>query len=215
MVLPAVMVCLLILAPGILIKTHNKCYKLRKPSSSCRGFTLLELMVVIVIVGIMFSFLALSINTSSPEESIKKEAMRLDQLIELALEEAILRGEEYALVFKPDSYQFARLSENGWQLINDDRLLRPRTLPNEITLELEVEKTTLSLLDDSNDPNDSNEPEDSEDDNPDKIEPQVFLLSSGEITPEFTVSLVIFGIDQTHYVSGAMNGKLTGSYNEK
>ena len=39
-----------------------------------RGFTLLELMVVIVIVGIMFSFLALSIRGTSPEEAIKTES---------------------------------------------------------------------------------------------------------------------------------------------
>ena len=103
-------------------------------------------MVVIVIVAVMFSFLALSIRGTSPEEAIKTEAQRLNQLIGLALEEAILRGEEYAIVFKPNSYQFAHLTDTDtWELIQNDRQLRKREMPQDITLELEVENTSFSF----------------------------------------------------------------------
>ena len=135
---------LLILAPGTLIKTSIESNNIQKLHRSSRGFTLLELMVVIVIVGIMFSFLALSIRSSSPEEAIKKESQRLHHLIQLALEEAVLRGEEYAVLFKPNSYQFVHLTDHGWQPIENDRLLRLRELPLDIAIELEVEKKPIS-----------------------------------------------------------------------
>lgn len=132
-----------ILAHGILNKTPINNNKIC--SAANNGFTLLELMVVIVIVGIMFSYLALSMRGDSPEEAIKKEAQRLDQLIQIALEEAILRGEEYAIVFKPNSYQFAHLTADGWQAITKDRLLRTRELPYDITIELEIEQSNISF----------------------------------------------------------------------
>lgn len=153
-------------------------------------------MIVIVIVGIMFSFLALSIRSNSPEEAIKTEANRLNQLIGLALEEAILRGEEYAIVFKPNSYQFAHLTDKDtWELIQNDRQLRKRELPHDITIELEVDKTSYSFSSDQNT------------DKKTTVEPQIFLLSSGEITPEFTVDMVIFGIDDHYRIDGKMNGE--------
>lgn len=152
-------------------------------------------MIVIVIVGIMFSFLVLSIRGSSPEEAINTEARRLNQLIGLALEEAILRGEEYAIVFKPNSYQFVRLSANGWQAIQGDRQLRTRELPEDITIELEIDNIEFKLS-----------PDQKTDEK--TLKPHVFLLSSGEITPEFTVNLVIFGIDTSYHIAGKMNGQL-------
>ena len=64
-----------------------------------RGFTLIELLVVIVIVAILFTYTTLAIRGNSPEDAIKEEAHRLERLIELALEESILRGEEYGIEF--------------------------------------------------------------------------------------------------------------------
>lgn len=161
-------------------------------------------MVVIIIVGIMFSFLALSIRGSSPEEAIKTEAQRLNQLIQVALEEAILRGEEYAIVFKPNSYQFAHLTDSGWQYIQKNRQLRLRELPQDITIELTVDKSYFSFDSNSTDPNDSTKK---------TVEPQVFLLSSGEITPEFTVDIMIFGVNVSYRIVGKMNGQHSMSNN--
>lgn len=163
-----------------------------------RGFSLLELLVVIVIISILFTFTTLAIRGTSPEELIQTEAQRLDRLLQLALEEAILKGQEYGLEFKPDSYRFLLYFENRWQPLDNDNLLRQRQLPENMELELEVEQIDVLVEEDSA----STDEEDEE-----KPDPQVFLLSSGEITPEFSVRLVMPGVETSYIVSGTIDGE--------
>ena len=162
-----------------------------------KGFSLLELLVVIVIISILFTFTTLAIRGTSPEELIQTEAKRLDRLVQLALEEAILKGQEYGLEFKPDSYRFLLYFENTWQPLENDDLLRQRQLPENMELELEIEQIDVLVAEDS-----ANDEDDEE-----KPDPQVFLLSSGEITPEFSVRLLMPGVETSYIVSGTVNGE--------
>ena len=50
----------------------------------------------------------------------------MERLIQLALEEAILRGEEYAIEINLDGYRFLRLTENRWTPITEDKILAAR-----------------------------------------------------------------------------------------
>ena len=161
------------------------------------GFTLLELLVVIVIVSILFTFTTLAIRGTSPEEMLQTEARRLDQLLQLALEEALLKGREYGIEFSPNSYRFLVYAENTWLPLEQDRLLRERQLPENMEFELEIEQIDVVIDDDGED----------RDDDEDRPRPQVFLLSSGEITPEFSVRLVMRGVETSYIVSGTANGE--------
>ena len=163
-----------------------------------QGFSLLELLVVIVIIAILFTFTTLAIRGTSPEELIQTEAERLDRLLQLALEEAILKGQEYGLEFKPDSYRFLLYFENTWQPLDNDNLLRERQLPENMEFELEIEQIEVLVEDDSSDTDKKDE---------EKPDPQVFLLSSGEITPDFSVRLVMPGVETSYIVSGTINGE--------
>jgi general secretion pathway protein H len=162
-----------------------------------KGFSLLELLVVIVIISILFTFTTLAIRGTSPEELIQTEAERLDRLLQLALEEAILKGQEYGLEFKPDSYRFLLYFENTWQPLDNDELLRERQLPQNMEFELEIEQIEVLVEKDSADA----------DKKEDKPDPQVFILSSGEITPDFSVRLVMPGVETSYIVSGTANGE--------
>ncbi len=162
-----------------------------------KGFSLLELLVVIVIISILFTFTTLAIRGTSPEELIQTEAERLDRILQLALEEAILKGQEYGLEFKPDSYRFLLYFENTWQPLDNDDLLRERQLPENMEFELEIEQIEV-LVEDSADADRKNE---------EKPDPQVFILSSGEITPDFSVRLVMPGVETSYIVSGTINGE--------
>ena len=163
-----------------------------------KGFSLLELLVVIVIISILFTFTTLAIRGTTPEELIQTEAQRLDRLLQLALEEAILRGEEYGLEFAPDGYRFLLYINNTWQPLADDKLLRERQLPERMEFELEIEQIDVLIEEES---------ADSGEDDEDRPRPQVFILSSGEITPEFRVRLVVPGVETSYVVSATVNGE--------
>ncbi len=167
---------------------------MRKPDD--RGFTLLELLVVIVIISILFTLSTLAIRGTSPEELIQTEAMRLDRLLQLALEEAMLKGQEYGLEFSPDSYRFLLYVEESWLPLEQDKLLRQRELPEGMEFELEIEQIDVLIEGDRGGQRDEDQPR-----------PQVFLLSSGEITPEFSVRLVMPGVETSYVVSGTVNGE--------
>ena len=193
------MACLPILVPGILNKPESTARLCNLSFSRAHGFTLLELMIVIVIIAILFSFATLTIRSSSPEDSIKEEAQRLNRLIELVLEEAILKNTEYGLEFKQNSYQFLTYTGDEWQTISDDKLLRQRELPDEMEIELAIEQTDVIIKETTEATNEDGEKE--------ELKPQVFLLSSEEITPEFSARFTLRGIETSYIVSGSIDGK--------
>jgi len=206
MALPVVKACMQTSAHGILINRNFACIGRRSPHE--HGFTLLELLVVIVIVSILFTFTTLAIRSSSPEEQIKTEALRLDRLIQLAQEEAILRGEEYGLEFKPNGYRFLRYVDFIWQPLDSDRQLRQRELPLDMKIEVEIEQVDILLeTDKPPDKSDSDKKDSDKDKEKEKLKPQVFLLSSGEITPEFNARFVIPGIETSYIVSANAEGE--------
>lgn len=178
-----------------------------------RGFTLIELLVVIVIVAILFTYTTLAIRGNGPEEAIKEEAQRLERLIELALEESILRGEEYGIEFFIDGYRFLHYVETQWQPITQDTLLRERELPDKMELETRLEDSPI-VVDLASEPLADNtveldESDETEDTATEKTYPHVYLLSSSEIAPDFDVRFYIPGVASSYIVKGIFDGTLS------
>lgn len=176
-----------------------------------QGFTLLELLVVVVIVAILFTYTTLAIRSNTPEDIINEEALRLQRLTQLALEEAILRGEEYGIEIYLDGYRFLRFSENQWLPLSNDRLLRDRELPLDMELEMHLEETEIEigLVTEPMSDNevDLDQAEDRQDDKKaTEIKPHIYLLSSGEITPDFEIRFYILGIKTSYLVKGLFDG---------
>ena len=100
------------------------------PMRQARGFTLVELMVVMVIIGITLGMVSLN-ALPSPRQHLQDEAKRLALLLQLARDEAIVRNRLVAFEAGTDSYRFiVRNDQNSWdQVVNDD-LLRQREFKN-------------------------------------------------------------------------------------
>jgi general secretion pathway protein H len=96
--------------------------------NSVAGFTLIEVMVVVVIIGILINFTVLSLRSQSPVNQLNEEALRMKSLIEIASEEALLRSSLIGVDISETGYGFLRLEEEIWQPVNDT-LLRNREMP--------------------------------------------------------------------------------------
>lgn len=128
------------------------------------GFTLIEVLVVMLIIGVIITLTTLTVGDS--QAPLKREAQRLAALLALAQEEAVFQAQEWGLSVHPERYQFYLWQQQGWQMVQNDDLFRARTMPQGVHMELQLDGHTLSL----------DEPEGQQG-------PQILILSSGECTP--------------------------------
>jgi len=93
-----------------------------------RGFTLIEMLVVLAILGILSVFVALS-TTPDPRRQAAAEAERLALLLEAALQEAQWGGRAMAWSADAKGYGFMQAdAERRWVPITDEEMFHPRSL---------------------------------------------------------------------------------------
>jgi len=93
------------------------------------GFTLVEIMVVMVIIGITLGLASLN-AIPSPRQDLQAEAQRLTLLLQLARDEAIVRNRPVSFEATPERYRFLVRNETRWDQITGDDLLREREFKN-------------------------------------------------------------------------------------
>ena len=162
-----------------------------------QGFTLLELLVVIVIIAVLSGFVGLSIGGNSKRD-LNEEARRLIVLIDLAAQESILKGQELVLEVEESSYAFLVKDESGeWTPIEESGALRRRELPENMEMSVTLEGLQENTY--------SADPFSEEEDEPKTN--QVFILSSGEMRP-FTIEIKQDG-EPGYTIEGDPMGALT------
>lgn len=151
-----------------------------------QGFTLLELLVVILLIGIIANFAVLSIGSRTLSDRMETEADRLKQLIELAGEEAQVKGVNLGFIYEPDAYSFLVLGAEGiWSPYAEQGPFRKRELGEPLEIDLRVEGQLVP-------PHDP-EAEDA------VLQPQVLILSSGEVSP-FELNLRADSLDTFYHL---------------
>ena len=138
------------------------------------GFTLIEILVVLLIVSIMSGVVIANLPGMAQTSDFDSEVKRLNLLLELARDEALMQSSEIG--FRPDRDNFGDLT--GYSFFVYDELnqrwdsfehgpLKARRLEDGIQLQLLVEGDTNTFSLDEEEEN----------------VPPVMLLSSGETTP--------------------------------
>ena len=160
-----------------------------------RGFTLLEIMVVMVIVAVLAAIVTPNLFAGkSRGKDLEREAAMLTARLRVAQDDAMFYGNEYGLVFSEDGYRFVRWNAEL------ARFVAPPAVDAWTQRDFEDEIRVSAAADDGDpilvlpEPKEKDEAESvtpaldaAAGDEPAAEEPywqpSVFVLSSGEVTP--------------------------------
>jgi general secretion pathway protein H len=133
------------------------------------GFTLIEVLIVVVIIGVITAGIVLSVNITGRDRELEKESDRLLALFSYAREQAALQTREYGVMFQDDGYEFLTydMRRATWRSVFGDDALIARHLPDGLGFRLTVEARPVVLA----------RPKDSKDKTP-----QVMIFSNGDLT---------------------------------
>ncbi|GAB7523307.1 GspH/FimT family pseudopilin [Paraburkholderia sp. 2C] len=108
-------------------KANHKAHR-----KSSRGFTLIEMLVVLMIAGLLIAVVALA-PSRNKRTDLNEEAQRLATLLESADDEAQVRSASIAWEPVDGGYRFFQRAESGkWLPLNDD-VLGPHRWDTEVT----------------------------------------------------------------------------------
>jgi general secretion pathway protein H len=112
------------------------------------GFTLIEILVVMVIIAIVISFASVNFFRDD-KQLLHEEAERLALLLEHARDEAVLTGKAVGWSGEPGKYYFLELdSDRKWIPRADDGILRERQFKSPIVWkEVRVDGAPAKLSD--------------------------------------------------------------------
>jgi len=151
-----------------------------------KGFTLIEMMVVLVILGVIVSMMVASLNTDKINEHMEIEMVRLQTLLTLAQEEAILQGQTLSLAISENTYRFDLLAEDDtWTAIDDEKIFRERTVVTGTSFALVIDNIKKEALSEGFKLKLSSEDEeekDQDEEDEDKYQ-RIIIEASGEVFP--------------------------------
>ena len=152
-----------------------------------RGFTLLELLVVVAIVGITVSMLQLSIGLGDNERDLKRLGKDLGKLFHLLNQEAVFENRNYAISVQEEGFLVLEFNGEGWD--PSDQSFFKKIKLNKSQQSLLIIEDLVVNIKPRKDP-----------------QPHILILSSGEMTPfEWRIS------DQDTRSEIVLQGNILGS----
>ena len=165
--------------------------------SKQRGFTLLEMLLTVFLIGLVTGLVVLNIGQDN-EDIAKLEARRFAALVKHLQDESTVAGIPMGVSISESAgrYSFWMLQDE-WEVVDDIDVLRERTLPEDIALSILLLQTEGKIKD--SEPDDESEPDEEDKDNKKSAIPQNLLVvePTGLIRPfiaSFTAGETTFNV---------------------
>jgi general secretion pathway protein H len=153
------------------------------------GFTLIEILVVVVILGVLAAALTLAVGVGGGARQLARQAEQVQALVGYACEQAELTGREIGISMTTSGWRFSRLERDDWQAFREGELRPRQWLANSAaTLSRDGHNVEIAAH------------------FPDK--PQLLCFSSGELTP-FRLELNLPEAPQIYRIEGKLDGTVT------
>jgi len=165
-----------------------------------RGFTLIEILVVIFIIGILATFAALKVGNRTLDDRLQTESERFAQLMQLAQEESQVKGMPIGLRFTSSGYQFLAPDEKGQWIDYSQGALQKRPLQTPFYAELQVEGRMVPPAQDQ-------QPGSLALNQEQKVQPQILFLPGGEVTA-FAVDMKVQGYPYYFHIESDALGRM-------
>lgn len=142
-----------------------------------RGFTLLEILVVVVILGVIVSVATAAFGVLGRDTQVEEETRRFWAVLQQSREEAELQSLDVAVFVCGGAYEYLRFDRrrDEWTPITDDKLYASRELPEGLRFRLWLDGREVVLK--------PALPDRSDKDQNKKFPPQVMVLSNGDLMP--------------------------------
>jgi len=151
-----------------------------------RGFTLIEILVVVVILGVVIGAVTLAIGSVGGERQLARQAEQVRALFAYACEQAEFSGRDVGISLDMRGFHFSIAAGNDW-IASDASELRARTWLSGTLPTLSRDAQAVAVTDKA----------------PEK--PQLVCFSSGELTP-FRLELALAGVAQHYRIDGQPDG---------
>jgi general secretion pathway protein H len=165
-----------------------------------KGFTLVEILVVVVIMAIVISIAILSVGTTGRDTQLDEESRRIEGLVGLLHERALLEGRDFGLRIEPAAYEFVVYDarRDRWMTFDQEHEFRRRDLPRGLSFQLQLDSQIVVIKPIDRTLSSNAAPP----------APQLAIAASGEGTP-FHLTLQRDGTASKASVDGDALGKIT------
>lgn len=158
----------------------------RLATGRIRGFTLIEVLVVVTIAAVLASLVVLRLGAWSSGVEPSEQLERLAALVDYQCEQAMFQSSPRGIRLTTEGYDFWQSTAEGWVPVPDDQVARPRAWRGAVDPDLVVEGRSVDLRE---------EP----------AAPQLVCQPLGELT-EFNLALRVNG--QRAALAGEPSGRL-------
>ena len=171
-------------------RTSNKMILPRTNLARQTGFTLMEVLLVVLLMGLAATAVTLGMGGAGKEKALERTAQQFMLATEMVLDETVLSGHFVGIVVEDTSYKYVYYDEGKWKPLEQDRLLVEREMEPGVELVLVLDGLPLVQEDEEQD-SWFDEPliEKSAEDKKKFPDPQILLFPSGEMSA-FELSFV-------------------------